>query len=381
MQRIHQALSSRIPGPRPVQRKRQSAAAAAGRVAAPAGVATLAPQFGQSLPNLAGVPTSYSHEFRAEMIYDLCVALVKEGLASAATWQKCGESALTFIQHAIMTAVGEQRWNLLQRNAEYHLQVTDVADRYAADSLIGDGKLAITIDCGASGFLKLGPALDALEKEEPGLGAAFYWMLTFALYRVMRLYNHDDALQYEERMREYAEEEDESEKGQYEFPEVEKALPEYIQQTLHHERDFRFKAVALLRRHRAGRYKSWIERLRTIRRLSRMPRTTLQDLERDPYYDSPPLPCLLVAFKEQDAVIACFDEESQYMLEGNSEPMLGVVFSPNNREEVRQAIRLVGRFVAINCELFELAEELVTWEEKSHAGKRIDRGEPSLRAA
>jgi hypothetical protein len=308
------------------------------------------------------------------------VALVRDGVASADTWQKFGESALTFVQHAIMSAIGEERWNLLRRNVEYHLQVSDVADRYGHDTLIGNGQLAVTIECGGSGFLKLGSALDALEREAKGLGAAFYWMLTFALYRVMRLYNHDDALQYEERMREYAEEEEEEAKQQYEFPEVEKALPEYIRQTLTHERDFRGKALRLLREHRKGSYRTWIERLRRIQRLSRRPRTTLKDIEREPYFDSPPLPCVLVAFKEHDAIIACFDEEGQYMLEGSSEPMVVVIFSPDNQDEVQQAIRVVDRFVAINCEIFLLAEELQEWE-KNHAGTRLDRGESSLRAA
>ena len=50
----------------------------------------------------------------------------------------------------------------------------------------------------------------------------------------MRIYNHDDALQYEERMHEYAED-DEANREQYEFPEVEKALPECIQKTLKSE--------------------------------------------------------------------------------------------------------------------------------------------------
>ncbi len=64
-----------------------------------------------------------------------------------------------------------------------------------------------------------------MEAEAEGLGAAFYWTLTHALYKVMRIYNHDDALMYEEQLRECAAQDDEENKGQYEFPEVEKALP------------------------------------------------------------------------------------------------------------------------------------------------------------
>jgi hypothetical protein len=38
----------------------------------------------------------------------------------------------------------------------------------------------------------------------------------------------------------------------------------------------------------------------------------------------------------------------------------------------------VYRFIALNCELFQLIEEI---QEKCHAGTSIDRGEPSLRTA
>jgi hypothetical protein len=87
-----------------------------------------------------------------------------------------------------------------------------------------------------------------------------------------------------------------------------------------------------------------------------------------------------VAFKEHDAIVACFDEESQYMLEGSAEPTVGVVFSPQKPDEVRRALRVVGRFVALNHEFFQLVEALAEWE-KGYAGTHLDRGEPSLRAS
>jgi hypothetical protein len=99
------------------------------------------------------------------------------------------------------------------------------------DVSLGEGRLAVIIEFGSAVYLKFGPAITAIEAEAAGLGAAFYWKLTYALYRMMRIYNHDDAMQYEERIKEYAED-DEENRGQYEFPEVEKALPECIQRTL-----------------------------------------------------------------------------------------------------------------------------------------------------
>ena len=331
---------------------------------------------------LSGLPTEYSHEFRAELVYDLCAALVREGLATCESWKTCGESALVFAKHAIMSAVGEDRWNLLQRNVEYHLEVSDVAEREGFDEVMGHGQLAVTVVCGVSGYVKIGPAIEALEAEEPGLGAAFYWVFTYALYRVIRVYNHDDALQYEERLQEYAEEDDEENKGQYEFPEVEKALPECIRLSLNKDSHDRrtLNARRLLRKHSQGRYRSWIERLRKLQQLSRIRVPPSLSFIEEGNYDSPPLPSLLVAFKERDAITACFDEEGQYMLEGTSEPAVGVTFHPNIVEEVRQAVRTVQRFVLFNHALYEFVETLQEWE-KSHADTRLDRGEPSLRTA
>jgi hypothetical protein len=57
-----------------------------------------------------------------------------------------------------------------------------------------------------------------------------------------------------------------------------------------------------------------------------------------------------------------------------------VVFSPREPEQVRQAMRIVDRFIALNCALFELVDEIQDWE-KRDAGTSIDRGESSLRTA
>jgi hypothetical protein len=342
----------------PLRRRRQPSARCAGRPAPPAGLVTLAPAFPQALPALDGVPTAYSHELRAELLYELCAALVREGLAGPELWQKCEGSSVVFAQRAVMTAIGEERWNLLQRNVEYHLSVSDVAEEDGEETLLGRGRLAVTIECGSAGFLKIGPAIEALEKEAAGLGAAFYWILTHALYRVMRLYNHDDAFQYEERMREYAEDDGEN-REQYEFPEVEKALPECIRTTLKNDdhRAFIRSARRLLAKHRSGKFRTWIEHLSSIDRLSQLRIRSDPRFREDGGYDTIPLPSLVVAFNDHDAIVACFDEESQYMLEGSAEPTLGIVFSPRISEEVKEAVRAVRRFVDLNVELFRLVEE------------------------
>ena len=118
-----------------------------------------------------------------------------------------------------------------------------------------------------------------------------------------------------------------------------------------------------------------------MQRLSRLRvKQSRQTLE-DRYYDGPPLPALLVAFKDRAAITACFDEEGQHMLEGSSEPTVCVVFSPKKADEVQYAMRVIERFIAFNTALFELVEELQDWEKTEYAGSDSNRGEPSLRAA
>jgi len=381
MQRILRSRARRLRSDQALCGTGQLSAPDAARTTSATGVATLAPAFGQALPSLAEVRAEYNHEVNAELVYELCAALVREGLGTAETWKKSGNNALAFAQHAMMNAIGPERCDLLQRNVEYHLEVSDQLGRAGSDTELESGQLVVTVECGGSGYFRIGPALDALEAEADGLGAAFYWALTFALYRVMWIYNHDNALMYEERMRDYAAEDEAENQGQYEFPEVEKALPECIRKTQKRESpDWKARDRDLLRRFRNGKFSSWFERLRRIQCLSRLPLKQSREILESGYYDDPPLPSLLVTFKEHDAITACFDEEGQSMMEGSAEPAVCVVFSPRQPEQVRHAIRIVDRFIALNCALFELVEEITRWE-TGNAGTSVDRGEPSLRVA
>jgi hypothetical protein len=120
--------------------------------------------------------------------------------------------------------------------------------------------------------------------------------------------------------------------------------------------------------------------LHRIEQLARLPLKQSREYLEEGHYDQPPLPCLLVCFKEHDAIVACFDEESQSMLECSSEPALCAIFSPTNPDEVRTALRIAARFIQINAELFSLVESI--HESEAHRGDpSFDRSESLLRAA
>jgi hypothetical protein len=101
----------------------------------------------------------------------------------------------------------------------------------------------------------------------------------------------------------------------------------------------------------------------------------------DGYYDGPPLPALLIVFEEHDAVAACFDEESQHMLEGSAEPAFCAVFTLDNAEQHFAAMRAAERFVLVNREVSQLIEDIHAWEKVGNESRDRDRGDASLRAA
>lgn len=90
-------------------------------------------------------------QVNAELLYDLCAAVVKEGLGSPETWQQCGGNAVVFAQRSIMDAIGTERSEPLQRNVEFHLQASDVLERDGDGSTLSNGQLAVTIECGGAG--------------------------------------------------------------------------------------------------------------------------------------------------------------------------------------------------------------------------------------
>lgn len=174
MQRVDTYCRRRPAGDGPVRGEKQRAALRSIGTSSAPRITTLAPAFGQALPTLDTVPTGYNHEVDAELLYELGAAPVRASLGSPETWQRCGRNALGFVQHCIRGAIGAERGDLLQRNVEYHLEVRDVLEGDGDGSTLSNGQLAVTIECGGAGYLKIGPALDALEKEAEGLGAAFY---------------------------------------------------------------------------------------------------------------------------------------------------------------------------------------------------------------
>ncbi len=323
------------------------------RVAGAPAVGLLAPAFGQALPSLVGVQATYSHSENTDTLVELCRVLVEHDLGDEALWNSSGKQPLRFASSAVKQAIAERCGDLLNRNVNYELSIQDSVGSYGDDEL-RTGLLALSVECSGCGYLKIGSALKVLEQEEAGLGAAFYHLLRLSLYRWLRLYDHTDAEAYSENLREWAEQEDEGDRGEYEIADVDGAMPSFLRSEDRLQlRDYR----AIVRRHRCGRSKSWIESLLRIAALTRVPCRSPREVI-DAYWDDSPLPALLICFHDQDAIAAAFDAEAQSMHEASHEPTYLHVFSPSSPAEAEQAYRGFSRFLAINLELFTLVEAL-----------------------
>ena len=333
-------------------------------------VGLLAPAFGQALPSLAGVPATYSYSENAGTLVDFCRALVDRDLGDASLWARTGKQPLRFAAATVKAAIERSCGDLLTRNVSYDLSIGDSLGNFR-DEELQEGVLLISVDCNGCGYLKIGPALAAMEMEAEGLGAAFYHLLRLSLYRWLRLYDHTDAEAYAENLREWAEQEEEGPQGEYECPDVEGAMPGFLRggDDKLHIRDYR----AIVRKHRSGPFANWLQSLLKISALTRVPSRAPREVLED-VWDDAPLPVLLITFNDNDAIAAAFDAESQSMLEATHEPTFVEVFRPVDPVAVDLALRGFTRFLAINLELFTLVESLNRYQEGSpSADSSLDR--------
>ena len=344
------------------------------RTAAPADIELLGQGCGETFPSLCRIPVSYRLETNGERLYRLCLALVERNLADERLWQKAGNVAVVFARSAIQKLIEEFSGGALEGKVEYCCEVMDeLGTGYWRNGDLGDGRLMAAFEVQACGYLKIGAALAALEEQERFLGAAFYFLLRRSLYRWIRIYDHTDAEFYNEQLHEWMEQDDPENRDAYEFPPVEEAIPEPVRAA----EDWTYSnARRLLRRHLDGPYSIWIRKLLSLHRLSRLKG---QVMRFQGEYDDAPVPSLLLVFRENDAIQACFDHESDRYNESTNEPTCAVCFRPEIREEFDAALRTTAIFLRVNMELAELIAVLES--EEKHAGQREHRTEPSLRAA
>jgi hypothetical protein len=330
---------------------------------------------GEAFPSLDCVSSTFHIETNAELLYRLCVALVERKLVNENLWLASGKIPIVFARNAIEKMIDQMCGDSFKDNLQYGCEIRDdIGTGYHRGEIIGEGQLAALFDLETAGFVVIGEAMKALDAEEPLLGAAFYLLLGRALRRRMPVYDHFAAEWYNEQLHEMMEDDDPENEENYEFPAVEEATPPSVKIA----DAWNWPTTRrLLRKHRKGPYAAWIEKLFTIERLARLKCHTASF---EGEYDREPVPSLLIAFRENDAIHACWDHEAEHYNEATNEPACSVVFRPDHPEEFDRALRTMYIFLKINMEAAELVNLLNDWE-ADHACGREHRAEPALRAA
>jgi hypothetical protein len=336
----------------------------------------LAPGNALALPSLAGVPKTYQHWDGTEDLLNIARTLVRKGIATPEHWKKFPTNPVGFVGSALDDWLDKHGAKLIKKQVSYNLCLSTMFDEHYGTPKKNVAYLSVYSN--GSGYLKLGHALDLLDAEQAGLGEAFFSTLIPSLYHWMRIYDYQDAQQYEEMLRENAEMESEEDREQYEFPEVDEAIPAFLKKK---NKKSGLASERLLRKHQHGRYGSWIRHVLAISKYAKepIPRSCIEVISSE--FDQYPLPCWLIVFEDKDAVETCFDEEAQTYYEGSAAPSLALKFNPNSPQEITQVLDSLRSFVDVNRELCLLTEEVHAEEEKTHGHRNSNLAEHQRRAA
>jgi hypothetical protein len=190
-----------------------------------------------------------------------------------------------------------------------------------------------------------------LEAVHPRLPSAFFTRFVGSLNRWIRVYDYHDAEERVDMLREWYEGEEDPE--QYEVPDIAGCTPKCLKEpalSVHQLKE-------LVRGIRDPEVQALIRGLLELRRVSsRANRPDFTDDMGEQLMDAnPPLPCLLAAFTQGDAVVGCFDDEAQTAMETTPHPNLIIPVQLSNPSNVRQGFRTLG----VACETLAAASRLI----------------------
>lgn len=305
---------------------------------------------GISLPSLVDLPAE--HRFSAddrEMIA-LAETLVQSDIAVPENWERSGRDPTKYVLLILERWIRHHDCSAIDRRFDLNLTLADRLDEYS-ERRTREGTLYLIVDPDSAAFVLLNPTIELLEQAHPRLPATFFAHFTGALNRWVRVYDYRDGDERVEMLREWHEGEDNAD--QYEMPDVEGCAPKAIR-----ERPLSFSSLKqLVPTLRDTRVKALITGLSELCGISKQAkRPEFTDEMGEQLMDSnPPLPCLLAAFSSGDAVVGCFDDESETAMEVTPQPNVIIPLKLFDPISVRQGFRILG----VLCRTLAAASRLI----------------------
>jgi hypothetical protein len=305
------------------------------------------------LPRITAVPLIH------RLIADDCLAvmlaksLVELDIAVPGDWKRADCDPTSFIRITLERWIKAHGDSATRRRFLLVATIGDTPCEWTDRDETKPNQLFLIVEPSEAscGCVTFGPTLELLEKVHPQLPATFFNLFVGALNRWIRIYDHRDAEDRAEMLREWATQE--ADADQYEIPDVQASIPQCMRQTALDEAELAHLEDSISDRPATRLLKAVL----SLERLSaQAKRPELGDDVSQQLSDcNPPLPCLLALFAEADSVAAAFDEEAQGMLEVTPEPNLIIPFDPTDTESVREAFRVFG----VACETIAAASRLI----------------------
>jgi hypothetical protein len=280
-------------------------------------------------------------------------ALVELDIAVPGDWKRAECDPTSFTRLTLERWIKAHGGSAIRRRFQLVTSIGDTACEWADRDESKPNRLFLTVEPSEAscGCVTFGPTLELLEKVHPQLPVTFFNLFVGAVNSWIRVYDHRDAEERAEMLREWAAQE--ADADQYEIPDVEGSIPPCMRQTaldeneLAHLKDKINEPLAT----------KLVEAALALDRVSaQAKRPELgDDIGQELSNCNPPLPCLLAVFAEGDPVAAAFDEEAEGMLEVTPEPNLIIPFDPTHTVTVRDAFHVFG----VACQTIAAASKVI----------------------
>jgi len=310
----------------------------------------MAPHCEAVLPTLQRIPAE--HRFLADdrEVIALAEILVNSDIAVVEDWEKSGKDATKYLLLTLERWIRDHGGSAIDRRFDLELTLSDRLVDYSDDRGPQD-TLYLIVDPEGAAFVLLNPILESLTKIHPRLPATFFRHLVGSLNRWVRVYDYRDAEERVDMLREWYEGEENAE--QYEVPDIEQCTPGCLKEASLSLRSLR-DLVQKIRSREVKVLVTALLELRAIARRAKRPEFT-EDIGEQLTDSNPPLPCLLAAFSQGDAVVGCFDDEAQTAMETTPQPNLIIPLKLSDPGSVCRGIRKLG----VACETLAAASRLI----------------------
>ena len=308
---------------------------------------------GLLIPRLDAVPMAHRLVADDRLAVMLAKALLELDIAVPGDWKKAERDPTSFIRVTLERWIHAHGGPAIRHRFLLSAVISNSPSDWAERDESRPNQLFLIVEpseatCGCATF---GPTLQLLESLHPQLPATFFHLFVGALNRWIRVYDHRDAEERAETLREWAAQEPDAD--QYELPDVEGSIPPCMRQAALDESEL----AQLKDKINDPLATKLVDAVTGLDRVSRQAeRPELDDDIGQQLSDcNPALPCLLAVFAEGDAISAAFDEDAQGMMEVEPEPNIIIPFDPTDTASVQRTFQMFG----VACQTIAAASRVI----------------------